>query len=82
MRGPRQSLPRKGRGDFRTSETMNVVKISFQQRNKPKEPPKAPKSAPFFLPTVPGVEFKFDVEKEAGTMVSQNTFYRRCHIKL
>ena len=41
-----------------------LYQCSFlQQRNKPKEPPKVPKSAPFFLPTVPGVDFKFDVEK-------------------
>lgn len=28
-------------------------------RNKPKEPPRVPKSAPFFLPTIPGLEPKF-----------------------
>ena len=40
--------------------------LSFlQQRNKPKEPPKVPKSAPFFLPTVPGVDFQFDVKNES-----------------
>ena len=33
-----------------------------QQRNKPKEPPKAPKAAPFFLPTVAGLEPKFAVD--------------------
>lgn len=26
-----------------------------QKKNKPKEPPKVPKSAPFFIPTVPGL---------------------------
>ncbi|PPQ86912.1 hypothetical protein CVT25_009798 [Psilocybe cyanescens] len=31
----------------------------IQQRNKPKEPPKAPEQAPFFLPTLPGVETRF-----------------------
>lgn len=36
-------------------------------RNKPKEPPKAPERAPFFLPTLPGVEHRFAVEeKQAG----------------
>jgi U3 small nucleolar RNA-associated protein 21 len=29
-----------------------MILKKFQQRNKPKEPPKAPKLAPFFLPTV------------------------------
>ena len=40
-------------------------------RNKPKEPPKVPKAAPFFLPTVAGLEPKFDVGKgeEAGHKV-------------
>ncbi|KAH8827004.1 Utp21 specific WD40 associated putative domain-containing protein [Flagelloscypha sp. PMI_526] len=37
------------------------------QRNKPKEPPKPPEKAPFFLPTLPGVEQRFiseDKEKK------------------
>ncbi|KAF7440643.1 hypothetical protein PC9H_000990 [Pleurotus ostreatus] len=37
----------------------------IQQRNKPKEPPKAPEQAPFFLPTLPGVEPRFAVEDKA-----------------
>ncbi|KAF9557999.1 Utp21-domain-containing protein [Agrocybe pediades] len=36
----------------------------IQQRNKPKEPPKAPEQAPFFLPTLPGVETRFAVENK------------------
>lgn len=36
--------------------------ILLQQRNKPKEPPKAPEQAPFFLPTLPGVEHRFAVD--------------------
>ena len=32
-----------------------------QQRNKPKEPPKPPPKAPFFLPTLPGIEHRFDI---------------------
>ncbi len=31
----------------------------IQQRNKPKEPPKPLEKAPFFLPTLPGVETRF-----------------------
>ncbi len=39
--------------------------ISFLQlRNKPKEPPKVPKAAPFFLPTVAGLEPKFATETD------------------
>uniref|UniRef100_A0A0W0EUF7 Uncharacterized protein n=1 Tax=Moniliophthora roreri TaxID=221103 RepID=A0A0W0EUF7_MONRR len=36
----------------------------IQQRNKPKEQPKAPEQAPFFLPTLPGVETRFLQEKK------------------
>ena len=39
----------------------------FQKRNKPKEPPKVPKSAPFFIPTVAGLEPKFATVKEDTT---------------
>ncbi|KAF8586540.1 Utp21-domain-containing protein [Ramaria rubella] len=35
---------------------------TIQQRNKPKEPPKAPAKAPFFIPTLPGVEHRFDLQ--------------------
>ncbi|XP_013379758.1 WD repeat-containing protein 36 isoform X1 [Lingula anatina] len=42
------------------SRWQNLLHLDIiKQRNKPKEPPKVPKSAPFFLPTVPGLEFKF-----------------------
>ena len=33
---------------------------TIQARNKPKEAPKAPERAPFFLPTLPGVDNRFD----------------------
>ena len=36
----------------------------IQQRNKPKEPPKQPEKAPFFLPTLPGVEQRFAVDQQ------------------
>ncbi|CDO73537.1 hypothetical protein BN946_scf185014.g7, partial [Trametes cinnabarina] len=36
----------------------------IQQRNKPKEPPKQPEKAPFFLPTLPGVEPRFALEQK------------------
>lgn len=36
-------------------------------RNKPREKPKAPEQAPFFLPTLPGTETRFDMaEGRAG----------------
>lgn len=41
-------------------------------RNKPKEPPKVPKAAPFFLPTIAGLQPNFDIQddKEEGDKVS------------
>lgn len=45
------------------SRWQNLLDLEIiKKRNKPKEPPKVPKQAPFFLPTVAGLEFKFDVE--------------------
>jgi U3 small nucleolar RNA-associated protein 21 len=38
----------------------NLLQLDIiKRRNKPKDPPKVPKAAPFFLPTVPGLHFKF-----------------------
>ena len=36
-------------------QNLDIIK----QRNKPVEPPKQPKQAPFFLPTLPGLQPKF-----------------------
>ena len=38
-----------------------------QQRNKPKEAPKQPEKAPFFLPILPGVEHRFAVTQTDET---------------
>lgn len=46
---------------------IGVQLVSLQERNKPKQPPKAPKAAPFFLPTIPGLEPKFDIPQEDET---------------
>ena len=37
---------------------------------QPKQPPRAPKAAPFFLPTIAGLEFKFDVPDDEEKQVS------------
>ena len=43
------------------SRWQNLLDIDIvRKRNKPKEPPKAPEAAPFFLPTIPSLEPKFD----------------------
>lgn len=44
------------------SRWQNLLDLEIiKKRNKPKAPPKVPKQAPFFLPTVAGLEVKFDV---------------------
>eukprot|EP01135_Chromosphaera_perkinsii_P004142 Nk52_evm49s270 gene=Nk52_evmTU49s270 len=42
----------------------------IKERNKPNEAPQAPKEAPFFLPTLPGVNMEFNVEptEEVGAI--------------
>ncbi|KAF8319292.1 Utp21-domain-containing protein [Clavulina sp. PMI_390] len=40
---------------------------TIAQRNKPKEAPKAPEKAPFFLPTLPGVDHRFDIDSGKKT---------------
>jgi len=56
----------------------------IKKRNKPKQPPKKPKAAPFFLPTISGLETTFDLsqkdkdeENDASRnsrLLSSNTF--------
>ncbi|EDV92953.1 WD repeat-containing protein 36 [Drosophila grimshawi] len=48
------------------SRWQNLLDLQLiKQRNKPKAPPKVPKQAPFFLPTVSGLELRFDVANGA-----------------
>ena len=52
-----------------TSRWQNLLNIDLvKKRNRPKQPLKKPKQAPFFLPTVAGLELKFDV----NTPVNEN----------
>ncbi|CAH1774831.1 unnamed protein product, partial [Owenia fusiformis] len=47
------------------SRWQNLLQLdTIKERNKPKQPPKVPKSAPFFLPTVKDLELKFDLTPE------------------
>lgn len=39
---------------------------AIRARNKPIEPPKAPERAPFFLPTISGVETRFDLATQTN----------------
>uniref|UniRef100_A0A0C9PWV5 WDR36 protein n=1 Tax=Fopius arisanus TaxID=64838 RepID=A0A0C9PWV5_9HYME len=46
------------------SKWQNLLNIDVvKKRNKPKEPPKAPEAAPFFLPTVPSLDIQFDLSE-------------------
>ncbi|RPD66386.1 Utp21-domain-containing protein [Lentinus tigrinus ALCF2SS1-7] len=45
----------------------------IQQRNKPKEPAKQPEKAPFFLPTLPGVEPRFAVDAKKSDEAQKST---------
>ncbi|KAI9571311.1 Utp21 specific WD40 associated putative domain-containing protein [Boletus coccyginus] len=45
----------------------------IQQRNQPTEPPKKPEQAPFFLPTLPGVEHRFAIEDRKEEDVEKKT---------
>merc|ERR1719383_994256 len=48
-----------------SSRWLNLLNLDvIKAKNKPKQPPKKPKAAPFFLPTIPGLEQQFLVEKE------------------
>src|ERR1700733_582829 len=51
----------------------------LKQRNKPKEPPKAPEKAPFFLPSLPGVEQRFNVGDDGKTTAKEQTNPKSSH---
>ncbi|XP_073480708.1 WD repeat-containing protein 36 [Aquarana catesbeiana] len=47
------------------SRWKNLLNLDvIKRRNKPKEPPKVPKSAPFFIPTLPGLVPRFGSETQ------------------
>uniref|UniRef100_A0AAG5CRH0 WD repeat-containing protein 55 homolog n=1 Tax=Anopheles atroparvus TaxID=41427 RepID=A0AAG5CRH0_ANOAO len=48
--------------DIAASRWQNLLNLDIiKQRNRPRQPPQKPKSAPFFLPTVAGLDFGFDL---------------------
>ncbi|XP_045767748.1 WD repeat-containing protein 36 [Maniola jurtina] len=48
-----------------TSRWLNLLNLDIvKRRNKPKTQLTVPKSAPFFLPTIPSLELEFDLETE------------------
>ncbi|QRW15106.1 U3 small nucleolar RNA-associated protein 21 [Ceratobasidium sp. AG-Ba] len=61
------------RSKWQTLLNLEVI----QARNKPIEPPKAPEKAPFFLPSVAGVEHKFDTGAELVKKQSDKESHRK-----
>ena len=56
--------------DQPVSRWLNLLNMDvIRMRNKPQEAVKKPKAAPFFLPTIQGLEFKFQVEDNANDKV-------------
>jgi len=58
------------------SRWKNLINLDIiKQRNKPKEPPKVPKLAPFFLPTTSNLNgFSFDVAKDESSGTKSKVF--------
>jgi len=53
------------------SRWLNLLNLDvIKSKNKPKAPPLKPKTAPFFLPTIPGVETRFDLSSIKGDETS------------
>ncbi len=49
------------------SKWQNLLDLDLVKKlNKPKAPPKTPKQAPFFLPTIAGLDLKFDVPNDVS----------------
>jgi len=56
-----------------SSRWKNLLDIDIvKKRNKPKEPPKVPKAAPFFLPTLPSLNLQFDLSKTSANEETNN----------
>lgn len=51
-----------------SSRWANLIDLHIiKKRNKPKAPPKVPKAAPFFIPTLPSLSLTFDLSSEQNT---------------
>uniref|UniRef100_A0A1I8NQ29 Uncharacterized protein n=1 Tax=Stomoxys calcitrans TaxID=35570 RepID=A0A1I8NQ29_STOCA len=59
------------------SRWQNLLDLEIiKKRNKPKAPPKVPKQAPFFLPTVAGLDMKFDVTQEKANNELESKIFK------
>eukprot|EP00177_Eucheuma_denticulatum_P002300 GFKZ01004123.1.p1 GENE.GFKZ01004123.1~~GFKZ01004123.1.p1 ORF type:complete len:988 (+),score=137.04 GFKZ01004123.1:102-3065(+) len=50
---------------------------AIKERNKPIEPPRKPESAPFFLPTIKGLKFQFDVDAKDESKIKSHKKKRK-----
>ncbi|XP_054268854.1 WD repeat-containing protein 36 [Macrosteles quadrilineatus] len=56
------------------SRWQNILDIDIiKKRNKPLEPPKTPKNAPFFLPTLPTLNMEFDLSSAIKNSNNEKT---------
>ncbi|EGI69333.1 PREDICTED: WD repeat-containing protein 36 [Acromyrmex echinatior] len=59
------------------SRWQNLLDIDIiKRRNKPKQLPKVPEAAPFFLPTIPSLQLRFDF---SDVKINENTETTRIH---
>ncbi|XP_011864174.1 PREDICTED: WD repeat-containing protein 36 [Vollenhovia emeryi] len=59
------------------SRWQNLLDIDIiKRRNKPRQPPKVPEAAPFFLPTIPSLQVRFDF---SDVKADENTEGTRVH---
>ncbi|XP_053692051.1 WD repeat-containing protein 36 [Sabethes cyaneus] len=55
------------------SRWQNLLNLDvIKKRNRPNIKPQKPKTAPFFLPTVSGLDFTFDVNKDSQTTIEDS----------
>ena len=55
------------------SKWQNLLKYDvIKEKNKPREPPKAPKLAPFFIPTIAGIDFQLDTAEAKKLLAREN----------
>lgn len=56
------------------SRWQNLLDIDIvKRRNKPKQAPKVPETAPFFLPTIPSLQLRFDFSDVKPSESTENT---------
>ncbi|XP_055587163.1 WD repeat-containing protein 36 [Uranotaenia lowii] len=56
------------------SRWQNLLNLDIiKKRNRPRQAPQKPKSAPFFLPTVSGLDFQFDLNADSNQKTDESS---------